>query len=67
MKAIIQYGFEVLQLPRIIGIAMPANVASSRVLEKIGLQFYKEDGYQGDGGRCLWYKIERSEFNTLQE
>lgn len=64
-KAIIRYGFEVLKLPRIIGIAMPENIASSRVLEKIGLQFDREDGYMGDNGKYLWYKVERSDFDAL--
>src|ERR1019366_7654615 len=35
----IQYGFETLHLETIIGLVEPANVASVRVLEKLGLKF----------------------------
>jgi RimJ/RimL family protein N-acetyltransferase len=38
-SAALRYGFETLGLPRIVGVALPANGASCRVLEKIGLRF----------------------------
>ena len=47
-KACIQYGFEKLNLDRIIGRAMPQNIASLKVLEKCGMKFVCEelvDGY----------------------
>lgn len=44
-KEIIKYGFESLNLKRIIGIANPKNIGSCKVLEKIGLTFYKSDFY----------------------
>ena len=58
-KQIILYGFNELNLKRIIGIAMPENIASCKVLEKIGFSFYKEDGYHGDDNTYNWYKIDR--------
>ena len=58
-KQIILYGFNELNLKRIIGIAMPENIASFKVLEKIGFSFYKEDGYHGDDNTYNWYKIDR--------
>jgi len=42
-----QFGFETLQIPTIIGIVHPENIASQRVLEKIGLQFQEEAEYFG--------------------
>jgi len=48
---IIDYGFKDLKLERIIGIAMEDNIASWKVLEKIGLKLYKYDEYEGDGGK----------------
>ena len=48
-KKIIKYGFENLDLNRIIGIAMPENIGSCKVLKKAGLSFYKKDDYDGDG------------------
>ena len=56
---ILKYGFEKLGLKRIIGIAMPDNIGSNRVLEKIGLSFYQVKDYEGDGVDYNWYKIER--------
>jgi len=40
-RASLRYGFETLQLSRILGLVHPANVRSIRVLEKCGLTFEK--------------------------
>jgi RimJ/RimL family protein N-acetyltransferase len=37
----VQYGFQTLQLSRILGLVDPANVRSVQVLEKCGLTFEK--------------------------
>lgn len=58
-KEIIKYGFEKLQLDKIIGIAVAENIGSCKVLEKIGLKFFKIDEYDGDGKEYNWYKIEK--------
>lgn len=58
-KEIIKYGFEKLHLDKIIGIAVAENIGSCKVLEKIGLKFYKIDEYDGDGKEYNWYKIEK--------
>jgi RimJ/RimL family protein N-acetyltransferase len=47
--ASIRYGFEELKLNRIVAVAMPENIASRRVMEKIGMRFEKT-GY--------WYEAE---------
>jgi RimJ/RimL family protein N-acetyltransferase len=41
--ASLRYGFDKLQLDRIIGRAMPQNLASIRVLEKCGMQFLTDE------------------------
>ncbi|MGV2481076.1 UNVERIFIED_CONTAM: GNAT family N-acetyltransferase, partial [Salmonella enterica subsp. enterica serovar Weltevreden] len=46
-KACLDYGFGPLGLKRIIGRADVANLASIRVLKKLGMTFYKEDGLDG--------------------
>jgi RimJ/RimL family protein N-acetyltransferase len=61
-KEIIKYGFEVLKLEKIIGIAFPKNIASCKVLEKIGLNHYKVDSYDGDGGEYNWYQLKRENY-----
>lgn len=44
--ACVRYGFNTLKLKRILGLVVPANVASVRVLEKSGLEFEKMIDYQ---------------------
>lgn len=56
-KKIINYGFDQLKLNRIIGITMPENIGSCKVLEKIGLTLYKVDQYDDDGKEYNWYEI----------
>lgn len=56
-KPIIEYGFKNFGLERIIGVAMPENIGSCKVLEKIGLKFYKVGDYDGDGEMYNWYEI----------
>lgn len=41
--ACLRYGFEKLGLPRIVGRAMPQNIASWKVLEKCGMHFVMEE------------------------
>ena len=49
-KAALDYGFEKLNLRSIIGRAAPENLASIRVLEKLGLKFEKTNFEDG----CEW-------------
>ena len=58
-KEIIKYGFEILNLKRIIGIIERENIASGKVLENAGLKFYKIDEYEGDGGAYHFYEIKK--------
>jgi RimJ/RimL family protein N-acetyltransferase len=57
-RACLEYGFGQLQLDRIVGRADLANKASIRVLEKIGMRFWKEDSFEGIG-EGVYYVIER--------
>ena len=55
---IIKYGFEVLNLKKIIAIVYPENIASCKVLEKLGFKFYKFDVYDNaDEKKYNWYQI----------
>lgn len=66
-RKIIKYGFEVLKLNRIIGIAMPENLASNKVLDKIGLDFYKFDMYVGEdeNEKYNWYQMDKDKYFKL--
>lgn len=55
-KACIDYGFEKLNLKTIIGRAMKENMASIKVLEKIGLQYQRDFNFDGEEG--VIYSVE---------
>jgi ribosomal-protein-alanine N-acetyltransferase len=55
-RACIKYGFETLHLHTIVGRAMRENAASIRVLQKSGLNYWKEGTCGGEEG--VIYKIE---------
>lgn len=53
--ASIKYGFEQLGMKRIVGRAMPGNIASIKVLEKCGMKFIGEELV--DGHPALTYEL----------
>lgn len=60
VQAIVHYGFEQLELARLICLIDPDNQASRRVAEKTGLSLEKElDGIDGDGIPTLVYSIHK--------
>ena len=64
-RAIIQYGFERLNLERLIALIDPENLASRRVAERIGMGLEKEvEGIGGDGIPTLIYSISRGSART---
>jgi RimJ/RimL family protein N-acetyltransferase len=46
-KACLKYAFETLNIPRIIGRALPQNTVSIRVLEKCGLNYIRDEMIDG--------------------
>ena len=55
--ASLRYGFEELGLDRIISIAVPENLASRRVMEKLGMTLCGETRFEGSD--VVWYAVER--------
>ena len=53
-QATLAYGRTVLQLPKIVGVCDPQNVASSNLLQKLGLTFEKEISWS-DGEPTLLF------------
>jgi RimJ/RimL family protein N-acetyltransferase len=43
--ASLNYGFEILQLEKIVAIARPENIASQRVMQKVGMKYEKNARY----------------------
>ncbi|HEY9669301.1 MAG TPA: GNAT family N-acetyltransferase [Coleofasciculaceae cyanobacterium] len=58
--AALKYGFEVIELPKIVAIAKPANIASRRVMEKIGMKYEKEAFYYEND--VVYYSIYRAAY-----
>ena len=61
-KAIIEHGFNVLQLDLIIAIALPQNKDSIKVMEKVGMVFDKKAPYDEKIQDATWYKLERTAY-----
>lgn len=59
--AAIQLGFERFQIPFIVGRTAPENTASQRVLEKIGMQYWKT-GTCGHWEHALYYRMDSSSY-----
>lgn len=59
-QGILQYGFENLNLSRLICLIDPDNIASQKVAEKIGMTLEKKvDGINGDNYPTLIYSINK--------
>jgi ribosomal-protein-alanine N-acetyltransferase len=62
-QACLQYGFENLDVDSIIAIVHPENVASQRVIEKLGMSFVDQAHYFGMD--CHRYSMERPSSGDL--
>ncbi|NNJ89174.1 MAG: GNAT family N-acetyltransferase [Eudoraea sp.] len=58
--AILNYGFETLKLDKIVAIAMKENIASIKVMEKVGMEFYKVAPYEAGEKDAVWYKCDQN-------
>jgi len=56
-KACLDYGFEKLNIKRIIGRAMKENIGSIKVLKKIGLEYERDTNFEKQ--KAVIYKIEK--------
>ena len=59
------YGFQVLKLPKIIGVAYAENTASCKVLKKLGLKYKKKGDLIYNGKECKWYELESQDYDGL--
>lgn len=55
--------FERVRLERIVSIAMPGNRASTRIMEKLGLEFDGE--FENEGVRLVRYAISQAQYATV--
>jgi RimJ/RimL family protein N-acetyltransferase len=61
VRATLRYAFEEWELERVVGVANVENVASRRVLEKLGMRHERTARYQGE--LEAWYAVSREEFS----
>jgi len=63
-KPMIPYAFDVLNLPKVVGVAYQINKGSCRILEKLGMRLEKEGiTIEDNPNLCDWYSITQSEYN----
>lgn len=58
--ACIRYGFESLKLERIVAVSFPENVASWKVMKKLGMRYVKNARFYDKD--VVYYEINRTEF-----
>lgn len=58
----LSYGFDALELDRIIAAVKPENTISLRILDKLGLQYDRQDTFYGC--TCAYYGINRDQWNA---
>ena len=61
-KIALQDIFQRVGVDRVISVAKPANTASTRIMEKIGLEFERE--FENEGVQLVQYGISRAEYIT---
>jgi ribosomal-protein-alanine N-acetyltransferase len=68
-KAVLHYGFDAIGLDRIVAVVMPENVASKRVVDKLGMIYRRRvtdlqdefRDYEGD----LYYSLTKEEYDAM--
>lgn len=60
--ASLNYGFKILNLERIVAIARPENIASQRVIQKVGMKYEKNAHYYETD--VLYYSISRETYES---
>lgn len=61
--ASLKYGFEVVKLDRIVAIAQPKNLASRRVMEKVGMKYEKAAYFYNKD--VVYYAISRDVYQMI--
>ena len=60
--ASLNYGFQILKLDRIVAIARPENIASQRVIQKVGMKYEKNARYYETD--VVYYSISRETYES---
>ncbi len=60
----LDFGFKELNLELIVGAAEIENIASNKVLQKIGLNYIEDFDFEGT--RASWYELQKEEYKAIQ-
>lgn len=61
----LEYGFNEAGLERIVAVAIRENIASRRIMEKLGMKFEKDEPHYDE--MCAFYGISKQEFIARQD
>ncbi len=61
-SAALKYGFEGAKLERVVAVAKPENIASRRVMEKVGMKYEKDAYYYNNN--VVYYSISRKAYRS---
>lgn len=59
-RASLKYGFKEVGLERIVAIAKPENIASQRVMQKVGMKYEKNAHYYNSN--VVYYALSRADY-----
>jgi RimJ/RimL family protein N-acetyltransferase len=62
-RACLDWGFAARRFERIIAVTKPDNLASRRVMEKVGMSYEKDANYYGID--CVFYAVSRQTYHAL--
>jgi ribosomal-protein-alanine N-acetyltransferase len=62
-RTVLRFGFEQRHLERIVAVAVPENLASRRVMEKLGMRYVKTDRYYDDD--LVYYALSHADFQRF--
>ena len=60
----LKYGFKTMNLKEICAAAQVENIASNKILKKVGMKYIEQ--FDFEGAKCNWYKIEKSDWLNQQ-
>lgn len=63
-SAVLQWGFETLILEQIVAVTGPNNLASQRVMQKLGMKYEKNIQY--NGSEAMYYALSRADFELTK-
>lgn len=64
-SAALKYGFEIAKFERVVAISKSENIASRRVMEKVGMKYEKDAYYYKND--VVYYSLTRSHFTQLSK